>query len=308
MSIAPIQLSSVARTTLSVLYQHRLATSYQLRRLVTPQGSSRQYLWKILTELRRYGLIERVIPSTREHHRWYLTNAGAEAAEEAMPGGARNFRMSAQRAAGPLQQHMLSVVDMGLAFIDAAAQQGDDFGPLDWMPEVAHRYRGGDMRFEDTHLISDALVHYTRITAKGSRLQVQALVEVDRATMPVPRLASKLGAYARYYDYDPQPKGQRSAAKRAAQPAWRTRYPKWPRVLVVLDGEQRQLQERRRVDLAVYASNMMHLAHPRPGFYIGAATMHDLKEQGPHEPIWLNLLRPEEEATSFLHRDPQNRT
>ena len=121
--------------------------------------------------------------------------------------------------------------------------------------------------------------------------------------MPLPRLASKLGAYARYYDYKPLPKGQRSAAKRAAQLTWRTRYPKWPRVLVVLDGDQRQLQERRRVDLALYASTMMHLAHHRPGFHISAATMHDLKEQGPHEPIWLNLLRPDEEPTGFLHRD-----
>ncbi|GAA1439012.1 replication-relaxation family protein [Nocardiopsis tropica] len=304
MSIAPMQLSGVARTTLSVLYQHRLATTYQLRRLVSPNSPNRQYIWSVLNELRRYGLADRVIPRAREHHRWYLTAAGAEAAEEAVPGGARHFRMSAQRAAGPLQQHMLAVVDMGLAFIAGAAQQGDDFGPLDWMPEVAHRYRGGDMRFEDTHLISDALLHYTRVTTKGSRLQVQALVEVDRATMPVPRLAGKLGAYARYYDYAPLPTGQRSAAKRAAQPAWRTRYPEWPRVLVVLDGGQRQLQERRRIDLAVYTSNMMHLAHPRPGFHIGAATMHDLKEHGPHEPIWLNLLRPDEGYTSFPRRDP----
>ncbi|MEV6822439.1 hypothetical protein AB0M72_27225, partial [Nocardiopsis dassonvillei] len=124
-----------------------------------------------------------------------------------------------------------------------------------------------------------------------NRTQIQFLVEVDRATMPVHRLANKLVAYARYFDHHPLPK-RRSAADGPARPAWRKRYPRFPRVLVVLDGANERRLANRRTDLAVYVRASQYLMVPRPRFAIGCATMTDLVEQGPRARIWLNLLDP----------------
>jgi hypothetical protein len=71
-----------------------------------------------------------------------------------------------------LQQRTLAVNDVGIAFAAAARQRGGTCGPLDWIPEVARQIRRG------CHLICDALI--------------------DRATMPVTRLAAKVAAHAEY--------------------------------------------------------------------------------------------------------------
>ncbi|GAA1104394.1 replication-relaxation family protein [Nocardiopsis metallicus] len=301
MPIRTIEASALAQQALAVLYQHRLVTSHQLARLLTPDAASRRYMLHVLRQMRHQGLADRVVPPGRQPHRWFLTPAGARAVQEADQVLVRPYRMSPERAAGPLADHMLAVVEMGLAFFEHARTQGDDFEPLHWIPEVAHRYAKGTGRFADTHVISDALLHYVAIRSNGFRVQYQFLVEVDRTTMPVARLAAKLVAYARYFDHYPLRK-RRSAADGPARPAWQKRYPRFPRVLLVLDGANQRRLANRRTDLAAYVRFSPYLTVPREGFAIGCATMPDLMEHGPQARIWINLTSPQqgkEEYTDF---------
>jgi hypothetical protein len=162
----------------------------------------------------------------------------------------------------------------------------------------------------DTHVISDALVHYTRINRSGSRTQLQSFLELDRATMPVHRLAAKLVSYARYYDHTPLPEPHRrrrtATIQGAVAPAWTRRYPRFPRVLVVLDGPRPELQEDRRWDLASFVDNVPYLTEPRAGFDIGCATMHDLATQGPNARIWSRILS--SDPTALTDFQLRNRT
>lgn len=301
MPIRTVEASALAQHAQAVLYQHRLVTSHQLARMLTPETASRRYMLHVLHQLRTQGLADRVVPPGRRPHRWFLTPAGAHAVQDTDQVPARPYRMSPERAAGPLAEHMLAVVETGLAFLEHARLLGDDFEPLHWTPEVAHRYTKASGRFADTHVISDALLHYIAVEPRGTRRQIQFLVEVDRATMPVHRLAGKLVAYARYFDHHPLRK-RRSAADGPARPAWQERYPRFPRVLLVLDGANERRLANRRTDLAVYVRASQYLMVPRAGFAIGCATMPDLVEQGPRARIWSNLLnsvQDEEQYTDF---------
>ncbi|MFV2195453.1 replication-relaxation family protein [Nocardiopsis sp. LOL_012] len=252
----------------------------------------------VLHHLRRRGLVDRVVPPGRQAHRWFLTPVGARAVQESGQVLARPYRMNPERASGPLAQHMLSVVEMGLAFFEHARILGDDFEPLHWIPEVAHRYAKGGGRFTDTHVISDALIHYIAVRPNGFRVQYQFLVEVDRTTMPVSRLAAKLVAYARYFDHHPLRK-LRSAADGPARPAWQKRYPRFPRVLLVLDGANERCLANRRLDLVRYVQASLYLVGGRDGFGIGCATMPDLVEHGPRARIWVNLVDPQQDGERF---------
>ncbi|MEU0489776.1 replication-relaxation family protein [Nocardiopsis sp. NPDC006139] len=299
MPIRTIEASVLAQEAMAVLYQHRLVTSHQLARLLTPDTASPRYMLHVLHHLGRRGLADRVVPPGRRPHRWFLTLAGVRAVQEADQVPARPYRMSPERAAGPLAEHMLAVVETGLAFFEQARALGDEFQPLYWMPEVAHRYTKGGGRFTDTHVISDALVHYVAVRSDGSRVHYQFLVEVDRATMPVSRLAAKLVAYARYFDHQPLRK-HRSASSGAARPAWQKRYPRFPRVLLVLDGANERRLANRRSDLAVHVQASPYLTVDRPGFELGCATMPDLVAQGPRARIWVDLINPGEGDERYL--------
>lgn len=284
------------RDALLLLYQHRLATSAQLRRLITPHTTNRQYIWEILNRLRHKRLVERVAGPAHRAHLWYLTPLGADAVEEEEVVPVRRHRMSRTRASGPLQHHALAVTEVGVLFFEDALRRGDSFGPLSWVPEVAHRYTKGtgDEDFKRTHVVCDALLHYTRVHPSGARTQLQSFLELDRSTMPVHRLATKLVAYARYFDHVPLPEvpgGRRKVTtQRGGTPAWAKRYPRFPRILVVIDGPRPELQASRRSDLAAYVDNIPYLVEPRPGFALGCCTMDDLAKHGPNAPIWSNLL------------------
>lgn len=120
--------------------------------------------------------------------------------------------------------HTLTGVRAHLAFLTDARRRGDEYGPLDWVPEIAHRLP--DTGGEDK-LIADAVLHYT--ATRPRRLQYRAFVEVDRATMSSERLARKLISYARFHDYTPQPVGRRgTVADQAAMLAWQRFYPRFP--------------------------------------------------------------------------------
>ncbi len=309
MSSLNASVGTASHEALNVLYQHRLATTHQLRRLLTPDTSNRQYIWRVLDHLRKHRLVESITTNERGRHPhcWFATAAGVDAVEQEGAVPVRRYRMTRDRAAGPLQRHSLAVTEVGVLMFEDARRRGDSFGPLSWIPEVAHRIKKGEGDVSDTHVISDALVHYTRVNPSGSRTQLQSLLELDRATMPVHRLAAKLVSYARYYDHTPLPETRRprqsTPPRGVVAPAWTKRYPRFPRVLVVLDGARPELQEERRWDLVSFVGAVPYLTEPRNGFDIGCATMHDLTTQGPNAPIWSHMLSPDPTAlTDFQLR------
>ncbi|MGW3993222.1 replication-relaxation family protein [Amycolatopsis sp. NPDC004772] len=266
------------REALTVLYWHRLMSTEQVRRLVAPTLSPVTVRAK-LAGLRRAGLADRI---TREHRprTWHVTPAGAEAIEAAGTVDARAYRLPGTAVAHLLQEHTLDVVETGLAFVETARKRGDECGPLSWTPEAAHQFRdrAGDRRGV---VIADAVLHYV-LEEAGRRSQRTLFVELDRATMPVARLARKLVGYIRYHDHAPAGSGRK--------PTWRERYPRFPRVLIVLSGAEQPVLERRLADLRAHAQAMPLVSTAAGRVDLVATTLPQLVARGPLEPVAMPLL------------------
>ncbi len=266
------------REALTVLYWHRLMSTEQVRRLVVPTLSPVTVRAK-LAGLRRAGLADRI---TREHRprTWHVTPDGAEVVEAAGTVDARAYRLPGTAVAHLLQEHTLDVVETGLAFVETARERGDECGPLSWTPEVAHQFRdrAGARRGV---VIADAVLHYV-IEESGRRSQRTLFVELDRATMPVARLARKLVGYIRYHDHAPARTGQRLA--------WRERYPRFPRVLIVLSGAEQPALERRLADLRAHAQAMPLVSAAAGRVDLLATTLPQLVAHGPLKPVAMPLL------------------
>ncbi len=268
----------VQREALTVLYWHRLMSTEQVRRLVAP-GLSPVTVRAKLAGLRHAGLADRI---TREHRprTWHVTPAGAEVVEAGGMVDARAYRLPGTAVAHLLQEHTLDVVETGLAFVETARECGHECGPLSWTPEVAHQFRDrtGDRRGV---VISDAVLHYV-LEEAGRRSQRTLFVELDRATMPVARLARKLVGYIRYHDHAPAGPGQRLA--------WRKRYPRFPRVLIVLSGAEQLVLERRLADLRAHAQAMPVVSTAAGRIDLVVTTLPQLREHGPVKPVAMPLL------------------
>ncbi|MFF2378418.1 replication-relaxation family protein [Streptomyces xiamenensis] len=293
---------------LQVLYQHRVMSTDQLQRLLLPRAGNASYLRRQLRELLTAGLVQRVWASHRPTpdpisrkgrpvkppYLWFLTEEGAQSVEDGGELQSRPYRVTAEAVAGARQQHTLAVNEMGIAFSRHAARLGHECGPLDWMPEVAHRIRDGVRRFEDDHVITDAVLHYVHVR-RGQRAMMTLFLEMDRATMTAARLAAKVAAYGRLHEYVPQhpDRARRSAA--TSRPAWQYTYPAFPRLLVVLDGKPSPTLA---AQLAARTEDLYTLtrADPRLGrlagrLSIGVTTLQLLQHRGPFEPIFTPLLR-----------------
>ncbi|WP_284745989.1 replication-relaxation family protein [Amycolatopsis sp. RTGN1] len=273
-----MDLDVVQRDALTVLYWHRLMSTEQVRRLVAPALSPVTLRAK-LAGLRHAGLADRI---TREHRprTWHVTPAGAESVEAAGTVDARAYRLPGTAVAHLLQEHTLDVVETGLAFVETARERGHECGPLSWTPEVAHQFRDrtGDRRGV---VIADAVLHYV-LDEAGRRSQRTLFVELDRATMPVARLARKLVGYIRYHDHAPAGAGQRLA--------WRERYPRFPRVVVVLSGAEPSVLERRLADLRAHAQAMPVVSTAAGRVDLVATTLPRLVQHGPLAPVTMPLL------------------
>jgi hypothetical protein len=307
-AVAQASFPALARQVLQVLYQHRMMSTDQLQRLLMPNAAGPTYLQRQLRRLHEAGMVQRVrawrprpvskapgrTPPPNAPYLWFLTEAAAEAVEADGELHPRPYRVTAESVAGSRQLHTLAVNETGLAFVHHAARLGHECGPLDWTPEVAHRIRDGQRRFEDDHVISDAVLHYVAIH-RGQRRMLTLFIEVDRATMTTARLAAKLGAYGRLYEYAPQhpDRARRSAA--STRPAWQYTYPAFPRLLVVLDGKPSDSLAAR---LAARAADLYTLTRADPRMarlagrlQIGVTTLQLLQERGPFEPIFTPLLQ-----------------
>ncbi|WP_216216873.1 replication-relaxation family protein [Amycolatopsis aidingensis] len=273
-----VRLDSFQRDALTAIYWHRLVNTDQLGRLVGPSMPARTVRDKLLA-LRRAGLVDRIVHQ-RAPRVWHVTEDGAAAVEAAGTVDARPYRLPSMAVADLLHRHALDVVETGLAFVETARAHGHDCGPLSWTPEVAHRVRAGSDRRDV--VIADAVLHYV-CERDGRRVQRVFFVEVDRATMPVARLARKLGRYVRYHGY---------VAKQAAdnRPVWQQRYARFPRVLVVLSGAPEHVLDRRLADLRAHTQAMTTAALAHDRVVALATTLERLRCRGPLREIAVPLL------------------
>lgn len=302
---------TLGRIALELLYQHRVLSTHQLHMLLAEPAtrpSRPVYLRRQLNELLAAGLVRRLRAQGGGHgigrvqsrpYLWFLTEAGAETVEEAGELPNRPYRVTPDSVAGARQSHTLAVNDVGAAFVEHARSLGHECGPLDWTPEVANRIRDGQRRFEDDHVISDAVLNYVHIN-RGQRTMLSFFIEVDRATMTSARLASKLSAYGRLYEYVPQSPDRARRSHTATRPAWMYSYPVFPRVLVILDaappraGQRDRRPERlaaRTEDLYARTAADVRLSRIKDDLLIGVTTLQQLQEHGPFAPIFTPLLR-----------------
>jgi hypothetical protein len=253
--------------------QHRLLTTRQVRELRGPDASERWTL-ELLSELERRGALAHVLAKGRRKL-WHVTERGAELALASDLLERPPKLLGAAEATGALQAHTLAVNDAAIAFLDAARQRpGDDFGPLSWRHEVAHPLTRGRGR-RRRQLISDALLTY--LVADGERLALEyRLLELDRASLSVDRLARKLARYAELA----------RARDERGQPAWRAWYPALPAVIAVLAGADRAALERRRRTVLALCRTEPELA-AAPELEVSLCLLEDLERRGPFAPIFL---------------------
>lgn len=264
-------LTPAAVEILAWVAQHRLLSTSQVRALRGP-GASRRWTLALLADLEHRDALAHVLAAGRRKL-WHVTEQGAQLA---LAGGLIDRApklLGAEEASGALQAHTLAVNDTGLAFIHAARQCGHECGPLAFRHEVAHPLTHGRGR-RRRQLIADALLTY--LLGDGERLALELrLLELDRATLTVDRLAAKLARYAELHQ----------ATDQHGQPAWRTWYPAFPAVIAVLAGADRTtLERRRRTVLALCRSD------PRltgaPDVEISICLLPDLRDHGPFAPIF----------------------
>jgi hypothetical protein len=283
----------LGREILELLYQHRVLSTPQLHVLLTlPEKRPGRpvYLRWQLGELHQAGLVDRIRahgPGGRgrvqsQPFLWFLTEAGAASVEEAGELPSRPYRVSPESVAGARQAHTLGVNEVGVAFVEWARRLGHECGPLDWTPEVAN-----------------AILNYVHMERGGRRTMLSFFVEFDRATMTSARLAAKLQAYGRLYEYVPQSADRTRRTPNATRPAWMYNYPVFPRVLVILDaappkaGEPDRRPQRlaaRTEDLYTRAAADVRLSRLKGDIHIGVTTLQQLQEHGPFAPIFTPLL------------------
>ncbi|MBL1120263.1 replication-relaxation family protein [Streptomyces sp. 110] len=282
---------TLAHRTLAALAQHRVVNTGQLQGLLQP--SSRARLAGILNTLRREHLVEYItMPSAHRMRAWFLTREGVRATENwPEVRGRSKYPATGKTVASLVAAHTCAVVDTHLAFVQDARNRGDEHGPWDWIPETVHQLPDGEL------LQADALLHYGAASLHGSRVQLRAFVEVDRATSTSGKLASKLIRYARFYTHTQVPvAGRRSAAaQQTVAPGWQRWYPVFPRLLFVLTNASPVTYQHRIEDLQAMAAEHPLVAQMAVKVPLGAAVLSDLMEQGPRAPVWTRLAGPPEQ-------------
>lgn len=282
------RLRSVAGEVLESLYQHRLLSTAQLHEMHTPHAS-RRWTQRVMAELARQGLV--TFARSRGALRvWHLTEAGAELVE-GLPDRVEERRklLDARQAAGPLQAHTLAVNEVGIAFLQAARERGDEFSPRSWKHEIAQPIGPPPGMRRGELLVADAVFSYL-LGEKGAWRLEYRFVELDRGTLPSDRLAAKLARYARLYRF--RPRGQQKDAGEA-EPAWMARNPVFPALLVVFADRPRRALER-RLDLIAALCRTEPDLKRTPEVSIFLCLLDDLREQGPFAPIFTCSERPGE--------------
>jgi hypothetical protein len=281
------RLGPTAVEVIESLNQHRLLSTRQIHALHMPQASLR-WAQSLTAQLKDLGIATST-PLPGGLRLWHLTESGV-AVVEAIPDRAETRRrlISPEQAAGPLQEHTIGVNDIGIAFVRAARERGDECGPFDWFHEVAHPLGPPPGRRTSEQLIADAVLTYQLAEQDGQTTIAYRFVELDRAKRSAADLARQLGRYTRLHRRT-IPAGDSGAGSAAL---WSRLYPVFPAVLVVLSGRRRdRLEERRRTVLALCGQDP-ELAET-PEVEVSICQLDDLAEQGPFAPICRTLADPE---------------
>lgn len=261
------------------LGEHRVLSTGQVHAVHLP-GRGLRRTQQLLADLERAGLVCNVEARSAPRRLWFLSEAGADLAVEVGELSERPKLLGPSEAAGPLRHHTFAVNEVGISFLEAARQRGDDFGPLSWRHEIAHPLNRGRGRSRRT-LFADAVLTYLLLEEDYTAVE-QRFVELDRATLSVDRLVSELVRYAQLY---------RASSKRS-EPLWRYRYPIFPRVVCVLAGRPREALTRRRQVALMLLGSDPQLEHAY-GVEISFCLLDDLKCRGPFEPIFRSVGEPE---------------
>jgi hypothetical protein len=284
------KLSPAAVDMLESIHQHRLLDTRQLHALHTP-GASLRWAQRLAAALARHGLVDHV-PAADGQRLHFVTAAGADAVETlGSRVETRRMVVRPEQAAGPLRRHTLAVNDVGVGFVRAARDNGDECGPWAWRHEIAHPIGHVPGQYQQEQLIADALLTYQR--TRGGRTSFHyRLIELDRATMPVDDLAAKLTRYVRLYHYAlPSADGLDGPV-----PVWMHRYSVFPTVLVVLANGAHGALERRRETLLALCGEDQELQHAR-SVRVDVCLMEELQARGPFAPIFRTVEHPDAPVT-----------
>ena len=284
-------LPRVAPAMLGSLYQHRLLSTAQLHALHTP-GAALGWTRRVLRLLAKRRLVERVqAPATLSN--WFLTDAGADAVETAGPRAEPRRRISTRaQAEGPLRAHTLAVNEVGLAFVRAARERADEFGPDSWRHEIAHAITSSRGRRGVELLIVDALLTYLEVEQDGAIVLHQRFIELDRGTArPAEQLANKISRYTRLRQH---------THPGEAEPAWRSYYRSFPHLLIVLaDQPPNRVRQRIARTLALHHSDPAR--DERGSINVSFVTLDELSRHGPFAPIFIRADQPEQPVDWLGH-------
>ncbi|MDX3025398.1 replication-relaxation family protein [Streptomyces acidiscabies] len=202
----------------------RIATADQLSMVVTDNRVGVGYTLRALRDLEALGLV-----GHGRHGRskvWHLTTSGQRAVAEGGDVPVRPHAATGERAiAAGLAAHGLGVTDVMIAF-------GGHL--LDWEVEVDHSID------KVRRVVTDAVL---RRDSHGAEVE---LLEFDRGTMSVARLAAKLRTYQAYSQATFH-EGERGTIG-TTKYVWRERYRRsryFPVIRLVLDGGDKATLERR---------------------------------------------------------------
>jgi hypothetical protein len=276
---ARLRLPEATAEVLASLGEHRILSTAQVRSIHFPDRSFRR-AQQVLTYLERADLTAYVEARRAPRRLWFLTERGADYALDAGEVERRPKVLEPEQAAGPLQAHTLGVNEVGISFLRAARERGDEFGPLSWRHEVAHPLNRGRGRARRS-LIADAVLNYVRADERHITYE-QRFVEVDRATLSVERLVAELARY-----------GQLSRARdKGGKSLWGSHYPSFPPVICALAGASRKALIRRR-DIAI----VLLEGHPELdrayAVRIHFCLLDDLTERGPFALIFRTVGEPD---------------
>jgi hypothetical protein len=188
--------------------------------------------------------------------------------------------LTPKQAAGRLTAHTLGVNEVGISFLQAAREQGDEFLPLSWRHEVAHPLNRGRGRARRS-LIADAVFTYVRPEDRQIAIY-QRFVEVDRATLSAERLVAELARYGQLY---------RAREKQGSEPLWSYYYQSFPAVICALTGGSREALGR-RLDVALWLLGKHPALDRAYDVSIYFCFLDDLKDRGPFAPIFYAVGEP----------------
>jgi hypothetical protein len=295
-------LPAVATEVLSGIYQHRLLSTSQLHALYTPDARPR-WTRTVLALLANRGLVDRTQGPGRLSL-WFLTDYGAETVETAGPRAESRRRLvGIAQAEGPLRKHTLRVNDVGIAFVRAAREFGDECGPESWRHEVAHPISLARGRRPPELAVADALLTYLQAGKDGSLALHQRWIELDRGTArPAEHLAAKITAYTRLRYFAP-PSG---SAGEAPEPLWRSYYRAWPHLLIVLADQSRErMRQRIQRTLVLHQSDPAHRG--ASAIPLSFVALEDLMSQGPFAPIFTAAEHPGQTVDWLGQPQPKDR-